>query len=85
MHEQRVRMPRGSDRVHLDVVEVRQRDRVVQTMPRLRKDAYRIDDRHVIGWLVRKPGAFARYRYREDLTPSITFRRAYDTLDRLHC
>jgi hypothetical protein len=29
---------------------------------------------------VRKPGAFARYRYREDLFPSITFRRAYDQL-----
>jgi len=29
---------------------------------------------------VRKPGAFARYRYREDLFPSVTFRRAYDRL-----
>jgi len=29
---------------------------------------------------VRKPGPFARYRYREDLFPSITFRRAYDQL-----
>jgi hypothetical protein len=31
---------------------------------------------------VRKPGAFARYRYREDLFPSVTFRRAYDQLQR---
>jgi hypothetical protein len=38
----------------------------------------------VIGWLVRKPGAFARYRYREDLYPSVTFRRAYDALARTH-
>jgi hypothetical protein len=54
-------------------------------MPRLRKeDAHCIDYRHVIGWLVRKPGAFARYRYREDLYPSITFRRAYDALVRTH-
>ena len=30
--------------------------------------------------LVRKPGAFARYRYREELFPSLTFRRAYDAL-----
>ncbi|MEO8564713.1 MAG: hypothetical protein ABI601_21760 [bacterium] len=61
------------------------RDQVVQTMPRLRKeDAHAIDYRHVIGWLVRKPGAFARYRYREDLYPSITFRRAYDALVRTH-
>lgn len=72
-------------RVHPDVVEVRYRDQIVQTMPRLRKeDEHRIDYRHVIGWLVRKPGAFARYRYREDLYPSVTFRRAYDALTRTH-
>ena len=72
-------------RVHANVVEVRYRDHVVQTMPRLRKeDEHRIDYRHVIGWLVRKPGAFARYRYREDLYPSVTFRRAYDALVRTH-
>jgi hypothetical protein len=29
---------------------------------------------------VRKPGAFARYRYREDLFPTLTFRRAYAAL-----
>jgi len=41
---------------------------------------HRINYRHVIWSLVQKPGAFARYRYREDLFPSLTFRRAYDTL-----
>jgi hypothetical protein len=72
-------------RVHPNVVEVRYRDQVVQTMPRLRKEEeHRIDYRHVIGWLVRKPGAFARYRYREDLYPSVAFRRAYDALVRTH-
>lgn len=40
----------------------------------------RIDYRHVIWSLVRKPGAFARYRHREQLFPSVTFRRAYDAL-----
>jgi len=29
---------------------------------------------------VKKPGAFAQYRYREDLFPSLVFRRAYDAL-----
>ncbi len=29
---------------------------------------------------MRKPGAFAHYRYRDDLFPSLTFRRAYDAL-----
>jgi hypothetical protein len=72
-------------RVHPNLIEVRYRDRLVQTMPRLRgEDEHRIDYRHVIGWLVRKPGAFARYRYREDLYPSVTFRRAYDALVRTH-
>jgi hypothetical protein len=34
----------------------------------------------VIWSLVRKPGAFAHYRYRDDLFPSLVFRRAYDAL-----
>jgi len=29
---------------------------------------------------VRKPGAFANYRYRDELFPTLTFRRAYDLL-----
>jgi hypothetical protein len=33
--------------------------------------------------LVRKPGAFARYRFRE-LFPSLVFRRAYDALVDTH-
>ncbi len=40
----------------------------------------RIDYRHLIWSLVRKPGAFARYRYREELFPSLAFRKAYDAL-----
>ena len=38
------------------------------------------DYRHVIQALLRKPGAFARYHYREELFPSSTYRRAYDRL-----
>ena len=50
-------------------------------MERLRgRGKHRIDYRHVIDWLVRKPGAFARYQYRADLFPTLTFRRAYDGL-----
>jgi hypothetical protein len=41
---------------------------------------HRIDYRHIIWSLVRKPNAFRRYRYREDLFPSLVFRRAYDNL-----
>jgi len=45
---------------------------------------HRIDYRHVIWSLVRKPGAFARYVYREEMFPSITFRRAYDAIQTPH-
>ena len=68
-------------RLHPDAVEVFYEDKLVLTMPRLRGECdHRIDYRHVIWSLVKKPGAFARYRYREDLFPSLTFRRAYDSL-----
>lgn len=39
-----------------------------------------INYRHIIWSLVQKPGAFAQYRYREDLFPSLVFRRTYDCL-----
>jgi hypothetical protein len=34
----------------------------------------------VIDWLVRKPGAFENYQYREDLFPTSRFRMAYDAV-----
>ena len=34
--------------------------------------------------LVKKPGAFARYRWREELFPSLVFRRTYDALRSFH-
>jgi hypothetical protein len=70
-------------RQHPDVIEVYYRDRTkpTATMPRIRGERrYQIDYRHVIWSLVRKPGAFARYRFREELFPSLVFRRAYDAL-----
>jgi hypothetical protein len=55
--------------------------RKVEEMPRLPgRSRYRVDYRHIIDWLVRKPGAFAQYRYRDHLFPSSQFRRAYDVL-----
>ena len=72
-------------RQHADIVEVFFKGTLVETMPRLRGDkAARIDYRHVIWSLVRKPGAFARYRYREELFPTMAFRRAYDALRGTH-
>jgi Mu transposase, C-terminal domain len=51
------------------------------TLPRLSgKQQHHINYRHIIWSLVRKPGAFAAYRYRDDLFPTTTFRQAYDRL-----
>jgi Mu transposase, C-terminal domain len=51
------------------------------TLPRLvGKQQHHINYRHIIWSLVRKPGAFAAYRYRDDLFPTTTFRQAYDRL-----
>lgn len=68
-------------RQYADFIEVYYRGKLTETMPRLRGERlHRIDYRHVIWSLVRKPGAFARYRYREELFPTLVFRRAYDAL-----
>jgi hypothetical protein len=44
------------------------------------RNGHRINYRHIIWWLVQKPGAFARYKYRQDLFPTLTFRKTYDAL-----
>jgi transposase len=44
------------------------------------RNGHRINYRHIIWSLVRSPGAFERYRYREDLFPSPVFRQTYDGL-----
>ena len=50
-------------------------------MPRLRgRQKHRVDYRHIIDWLVRKPGAFEHYRYRDELFPTSRFRMAFDLL-----
>ncbi|MCC6356952.1 MAG: IS21 family transposase [Verrucomicrobiae bacterium] len=43
--------------------------------------AARIEWRHMIGHLARKPGAFARWRHREAMFPSPVFRACYDALE----
>ncbi len=68
-------------RVYLDHVEVWYGQRCVEDLPRLRgRSKHRVDYRHIIEWLVRKPGAFENYRYKEDLFPTSRFRMAYDAL-----
>lgn len=53
----------------------------LETIPRQRGESrHHIQYRHIIDWLVRKPGAFANYCYREDLFPTHRYRMAYDDL-----
>jgi len=48
------------------------------------RGGHRIDYHHVIWSLVRKPGGFARYVYREEMFPSLAFRQAYDAIQTPH-
>ncbi len=68
-------------RVHAETLEGYVGSTVVFTFPRLiGKQQHRIDSHHVIWSLVRQPGAFAAYRYRDDLFPTTAFRLASDQL-----
>jgi hypothetical protein len=68
-------------RVRAETLEVYQGTTHLLTIPRLLGERqHRIDYRHISASLVRKPGAFAQYRYRDDLFPTLTFRCAYDAL-----
>ena len=72
-------------RLYAESIEIWHGEEKLATIERQRgRGNVVIDYRHVIWSLVRKPGAFARYKYREALFPNLTFRRAYDALlDRL--
>lgn len=68
---------------HAEHVEVFYGSKRVLEAERLRGAGQaRINYRHVVGWLVRKPGAFKNYVYREELFPSVVFRRTYDALEK---
>ena len=72
-------------RIFEDKIEVRFADVVELACERLiGRNLCRIDYRHVIWSLIRKPGAFARYVYREEMFPSLAFREAYDGIQALH-
>ncbi len=69
-------------RVHEWYLEVYYGGELVETLPRLvgsRK--HHVNYHHLIDTLLRKPGGFRNYRYRDDLFPSLVFRRAWEQLD----
>ena len=68
-------------RIFEDKLEVRYADELQLACERLLgRNRHRIDYRHVIGSLIRKPGGFARYVYREEMFPQLVFRKAYDAI-----
>jgi len=68
-------------RVRAETLEAYVGTALALTLPRqVGKGHMRIDYRHIVWSLVRKPGAFAAYRYRDELFPTLPFRRAYDLL-----
>ena len=72
-------------RLYAEHLEVWYAGRVVEQIPRLRgQGKHFINYRHVIDSLVRKPGAFENYKYREDMFPTSRFRMAYDALRETH-
>jgi hypothetical protein len=59
------------------------RQEQVETMTRLvGQKKHLINYRHLIDSLLRKPGGFRNYRYREALFPGLVFRQAWEQLNR---
>ena len=72
-------------RLFMDRLEIWYGQKKVDTLPRLLGEKkHDINYRHIIDSLVRKPGAFENYRYRDDLFPTSRFRIAYDDLKKRH-
>jgi hypothetical protein len=68
-------------RVYAEKLELWYAQRHIETLPRLRgENGHYINYRHHIDRLVRKPGAFENYCYKDDLFPTSQFRIAYDIL-----
>ena len=68
-------------KLHSEYLELYYGKNVTEIIPRVRGEyKYFIQYRHIIEWLVRKPGAFENYRYKDALYPTSYFRMAYDAL-----
>lgn len=66
--------------VERDEVRVYYNRHLVLECPRLDAGGRCINYRHIIFHLLRKPGAFRNYQYRQELFPRVVFRKAYDAL-----
>lgn len=71
--------------IYQSTIELYYGRRRIQTMPKLEKgESHAINYRHIITQLVRKPGAFEDYKYRDCLFPDVIFRKTYDAYKRLY-
>lgn len=66
--------------VHFEKIEVYYGSHLVETFPRKEPGEKFINYRHLIFHLLRKPGAFRNYQFRDELFPRTVFRKAYDLL-----
>ncbi len=70
-------------KLYVEHLELWYGQKCIEKIPRLKGvDKSRIEYRHIITWLVRKPGAFTNYIYREEMFPTHRFRMAFDILQR---
>jgi len=68
-------------RIYANHLEVWYAGQMIEQMERLRGEGKAsINYRHIIHSLVKKPGAFERYRFQSSLYPRVIFRMAYDEL-----
>ena len=73
---------RATVRIYEWQIEVWYANQRLETLPRVPgAHHYQINYRHVIDSLLRKPGGFRNYRYRDDLFPQEVFRRAWEALN----
>jgi len=74
---------RATVRIYEWQIEVWYANQCLETLPRVPgAHHYQINYRHVIDSLLRKPGGFRNYRYRDDLFPQAVFRQAWEALDK---
>lgn len=74
---------RVTTRIYEWHIEVWYANQLVESMPRVPgAHHYQINYRHVIDSLLRKPGGFRNYRYRDDLFPQAVYRQAWEALNR---
>jgi hypothetical protein len=77
LRDEKVRVRVFDDRIEVFYGEQRQ----LTTERLLGKGGHKINYRHIVFSLLRKPGAFRRYRYRGDLYPTEVFHSAFEALD----